>query len=156
MSGKQVALGVLVSGLVIAFVNGVSKVPQASVAGIQTSRPMATNSSTLPTPRVTASSIPSPTFESTPSSIPTAKPTSRVQRTTTPTTKPTATAMHFTQTTPTSTAAGNTSSTGSKHCPDFKTHAEAQAYFVAHGGSPSNNVDGLDRDKDGVACENLP
>jgi Excalibur calcium-binding domain len=31
--------------------------------------------------------------------------------------------------------------------------AAAQAYFDAHGGSPSNNVDNLDADHDGKACE---
>lgn len=45
---------------------------------------------------------------------------------------------------------------GDKNCPDFATHAEAQAYFDGKGGSPSNNVDGLDRDHDGIACEALP
>ncbi len=45
---------------------------------------------------------------------------------------------------------------GDKNCPDFTTHAEAQAYFDGKGGSPTNNVDGLDRDHDGIACETLP
>lgn len=40
-----------------------------------------------------------------------------------------------------------------RDCADFKTHAEAQAYFRAHGpGDPH----GLDADGDGVACERLP
>jgi hypothetical protein len=39
------------------------------------------------------------------------------------------------------------------NCPDFDSQAEAQQYFEANGGSPTNNVDGLDRDNDGVACE---
>jgi LPXTG-motif cell wall-anchored protein len=43
-----------------------------------------------------------------------------------------------------------------KNCSDFKTQEEAQQYFESHGGSKSNNVDGLDRDHDGIACENLP
>jgi len=38
-------------------------------------------------------------------------------------------------------------------CADFSSHADAQVYFDAHGGSSFNNVDGLDRDHDGVACE---
>lgn len=50
----------------------------------------------------------------------------------------------------------NSTSSGDKNCPDFKTHAEAQAYFNSKGGSPSNNVDNLDADHDGVACEALP
>lgn len=43
-----------------------------------------------------------------------------------------------------------------KDCGDFKTQAEAQAYFKAGGGSPSYNFDRLDNDHDGVACESLP
>lgn len=43
-----------------------------------------------------------------------------------------------------------------KNCSDFATQAEAQAYFVANGGGPTNNVDGLDRDHNGQACESLP
>ena len=38
-------------------------------------------------------------------------------------------------------------------CSDFSTHEEAQEYFESQGGSPSNNVDRLDRDRDGLACE---
>src|SRR3990167_9144180 len=33
-------------------------------------------------------------------------------------------------------------------CPDFATHQEAQDYFESQGGSPSNNVDRLDSDRD--------
>jgi hypothetical protein len=40
-----------------------------------------------------------------------------------------------------------------KDCADFSSQAEAQAYFEAHGGSPTNNVDNLDADHDGQACE---
>jgi hypothetical protein len=36
---------------------------------------------------------------------------------------------------------------------DFSSQAEAQAYFEANGGSPANNVDNLDADHDGQACE---
>jgi micrococcal nuclease len=59
---------------------------------------------------------------------------------------------------PTSTAAGPAApvSRTDKDCPDFATQADAQAYFVRYGGSRTNNVDGLDRDRDGIACESLP
>ena len=50
----------------------------------------------------------------------------------------------------------NTSTGGDKDCSDFSSHTEAQAYFTGKGGSPSNNVDRLDSDHDGVACESLP
>lgn len=55
---------------------------------------------------------------------------------------------------PTTTAPSNSS--GDKDCKDFKTHSEAQAYFNSKGGSSSNNVDNLDADHDGLACETLP
>lgn len=42
---------------------------------------------------------------------------------------------------------------GDMDCADFSSHEEAQAYFESKGGSPSNNVDRLDRDRDGLACE---
>ncbi|CCF83932.1 excalibur calcium-binding domain-containing protein [Nitrolancea hollandica] len=48
------------------------------------------------------------------------------------------------------------STAGDKDCKGFATHAEAQAYFEGRGGSPSNNVDRLDNDHDGLACEGLP
>ena len=39
------------------------------------------------------------------------------------------------------------------NCDDYNSQAEAQAHFEAGGGSATNNVDGLDGDSDGVACE---
>jgi endonuclease YncB( thermonuclease family) len=48
------------------------------------------------------------------------------------------------------------SAAADRDCSDFSTQAEAQRYFVSHGGSPSNDVDRLDADHDGVACESLP
>jgi Excalibur calcium-binding domain len=42
-----------------------------------------------------------------------------------------------------------------KDCADFASQAEAQAYFEANGGSPTNNVDNLDADHDGQACESF-
>ena len=48
------------------------------------------------------------------------------------------------------------SSTADVHCRDFSTHAAAQRWFSAHGGSASHDVAGLDRDHDGQACESLP
>jgi len=47
-------------------------------------------------------------------------------------------------------------SSGDKDCSDFATHEEAQSYFESKGGSPTNNVDRLDSDHDGIACESLP
>ncbi|MDB5225157.1 MAG: beta-lactamase domain protein [Candidatus Adlerbacteria bacterium] len=41
-----------------------------------------------------------------------------------------------------------------KNCPDFATHAQAQAFFIANGG-PSSDPHRLDADKDGLACETL-
>ena len=42
------------------------------------------------------------------------------------------------------------------NCSDFPTHDAAQRWFDQHGGSPSNDVAGLDGDHDGLACESLP
>ena len=44
---------------------------------------------------------------------------------------------------------------GDKDCADFSSQAEAQTYFEANGGSPTNNVDNLDADHDGQACEDF-
>lgn len=41
-------------------------------------------------------------------------------------------------------------------CSDFSTHLAAQACFGSCGGSKSNNWSGLDRDRNGIACESLP
>jgi LPXTG-motif cell wall-anchored protein len=40
-----------------------------------------------------------------------------------------------------------------KNCPDFATWGQAQEYFEANGGSAANNVDDLDRNHNGIACE---
>ncbi|MEO6457536.1 MAG: thermonuclease family protein [Chloroflexia bacterium] len=56
-----------------------------------------------------------------------------------------------------------TPSTGSRYdpngpdrdCPDFDTQEEAQEFYVASGG-PANDPHRLDRDRDGIACEDLP
>lgn len=42
-----------------------------------------------------------------------------------------------------------------KDCSDFKTHAEAQEFFISQGG-PNSDPHKLDSDKDGLACESLP
>lgn len=93
--------------------------------------------------------IPSPSPSPSPTPSPTPKPT--IKATTKPTTKPTvAPAQQIapikSNTTPTYTG-------GDKDCADFGSHSEAQAYFTSKGGSKTNNVDRLDRDRDGLACE---
>lgn len=50
-------------------------------------------------------------------------------------------------------AAGGSAAPGS--CAGFANQAAAQSYFVGEGGGPGRNVDGLDGDRDGVACEEL-
>lgn len=42
------------------------------------------------------------------------------------------------------------------NCSDFPTHAAAQNWFDAHGGSATNDVAGLDGNGDGIACQSLP
>ena len=47
-------------------------------------------------------------------------------------------------------------STGAdRDCFDFASRAQAQAYFGRRGGRPGRDVDGLDSDGDGRACETL-
>lgn len=41
------------------------------------------------------------------------------------------------------------------NCDDFKTQSQAQKFFEKSGG-PNNDVNRLDGDKDGEACEGLP
>src|SRR4051794_8916762 len=41
------------------------------------------------------------------------------------------------------------------NCSDFATQADAQNFFLSHGG-PSSDPYGLDGDHDGVACESNP
>jgi hypothetical protein len=55
---------------------------------------------------------------------------------------------------------GNVVTTGGKYtdeynCDDFKTQEAAQKFFVKAGG-PNDDVNGLDGDNDGVACQALP
>ncbi|MCL4366080.1 thermonuclease family protein [Patescibacteria group bacterium] len=77
--------------------------------------------------------------------------------TTSPTSKPaTNTTGIAPKSTGTTTQSTGSTSGGDKDCKDFKTQAEAQAYFNSKGGSASNNVDRLDADSDGKVCESLP
>ena len=61
-----------------------------------------------------------------------------------------------TQTSPIQQQPSANTSGGDKDCSDFATQEDAQAYFESKGGSPTNNVDRLDSDHDGIACESLP
>jgi hypothetical protein len=40
-----------------------------------------------------------------------------------------------------------------RDCSDFTSHQEAQNFFEGQGGTSQNNVDNLDADGDGLACE---
>jgi hypothetical protein len=78
------------------------------------------------------------------SSLPPARPTP--VRVTTPAPAPS----------PPASSAGPNKPISEINCSDFPTHAAAQAWFEAHGGSPSNDVAGLDANHDGQACTSLP
>jgi hypothetical protein len=52
------------------------------------------------------------------------------------------------------TARGTTPIGKNYNCSDFKSQAEAQSVFIKNGGK-ANDIFGLDRDKDGIACEAL-
>lgn len=41
------------------------------------------------------------------------------------------------------------------NCVDFASQNDAQSYFKGQGGSKTNNVDNLDEDGNGIACESL-
>ncbi len=43
-----------------------------------------------------------------------------------------------------------------RNCKDFVTQEQARAYFEYFSGNAGKNVDGLDRDRDGIACESNP
>ena len=51
---------------------------------------------------------------------------------------------------------GGHASAADRDCADFATQAEAQHYFKSRGGGPAHDVDRLDADHDGIACESLP
>jgi len=50
---------------------------------------------------------------------------------------------------------GSVSAQDDRDCEDFASQPTAQAYFTERGGSADVNVDNLDRDGDGIACEDL-
>lgn len=52
-------------------------------------------------------------------------------------------------------AGGAQAKRGDRNCSDFKTQAQAQKFFLSHGG-PKRDPHRLDSDGDGIACENLP
>ena len=49
--------------------------------------------------------------------------------------------------------AAPTSANHGSNCDDYNSQADAQLHFETGGGTATNNVDGLDGDNDGVACE---
>lgn len=51
--------------------------------------------------------------------------------------------------------AGAGDSVADRDCADFSSQAEAQTYFDENGGGVGNDVDGLDRNGDGLACEDF-
>ena len=57
---------------------------------------------------------------------------------------------------PPATASGPDKPIAEVNCSDFATHAAAQHWFQQHGGSPTNDVAGLDANHNGLACESLP
>ena len=110
------------------------------VKGVETTAPTTTG-----IPNEVPTILPTETLSTTPTSYPTYKPAQH------PTTAPTQENAHY-QTLNRSTPQY---ADGDKDCADFATHAEAQAFFMAHGG-PGNDPHKLDGDHDGVACETLP
>lgn len=56
---------------------------------------------------------------------------------------------------PVATGTAGAKYTDEYNCDDFKTQSQAQNFFIKAGG-PSKDVNGLDGDNDGNACESLP
>jgi hypothetical protein len=69
-----------------------------------------------------------------------------------PTSAPTST--HATS--PPATPTGPNKPIADVNCSDFPSHVAAQRWFRQHGGSPTNDVAGLDGNHNGLACESLP
>lgn len=127
-------------------IKGAETTVSPSITPLTASPQAAASPSLTPPPTATPTSQPSPTPKLTPKPSPVVK---------SPTPKPTSTPLPSPVIVPPITPQPPVSDTGDKDCGDFSSHAEAQAYFNAKGGSPSNNVDDLDRDHDGIACESL-
>lgn len=151
LSAKQWGL-IIVGGSVallsyIGWLGG--KVNEANVAGVSAEASVAPSFAPIiaPTPEPTIEATPTPSFpaESVVSQ-------NELKATPKPTVKATPKPTVAPKPSPETISGGNTGG-GDKDCGDFKNHAEAQAYFVSKGGSASNNVDRLDRDRDGLACE---
>jgi micrococcal nuclease len=96
----------------------------------------------------------SPTVRPTPTDVqPSPQPPTPIPSKPTATSRPTAANLVATATT---VAALRYDPNGpDRDCPDFATHAEAQAFFIAAGG-PARDPHRLDGDHDGIACEALP
>ena len=142
--------------------------PFPALRPVPTPRPAPTPTPTaLPTATATATASPTPTptppSPSRPSHTPTRPPGATPTPTPTSTATPTATPTHTPEPTHTPTPTPTPSTVElrydpagpDRNCSDFDAWAEAQAFFEAAGG-PENDRHGLDRDRNGVACESLP
>lgn len=164
VNSRKKALGVFGGGLIASFVligmtAPETKKVESDVEGvaIESQQAVAIPSAIPSTnPETAPLEIPSPSPSPSLSPSPTATPKPSVKPSTPPTPKPTVQPTPTTAPVTTSTAQTAPSyGGGDKDCSDFSTEAEAQAYFLSKGGSPSNNVDRLDADNDGKACESL-
>lgn len=147
---RKRALAVFGGGLLASFILFGITAPneiktETAVKGESVRVEASTQPSEQPIPSLEPS--PSPSTSPLPSKTATPKPSVKPSDTPTPTPAPIVVAP-----------AGGTSNSGGgdKDCADFSTESEAQTYFESKGGSPSNNVDRLDADHDGKACESLP
>jgi hypothetical protein len=134
LAGVPLLLICLCSGLA----NVISPTPEATPTPIPVRREVEAS----PTPRL---------VEATPTPIP-PSPTTPVQATPKPV-PTTATSLPPTQAPP---VAVCECSYDKYNCKDFSTHAQAQACYEYCKSLGHGDVHGLDREDDGVACENLP
>jgi hypothetical protein len=165
--GKALKYGLSALVVILSLAGGSSWIAglSASSTSPSTQASVVEVKSDIPTtaPTETATETPATTPEATATTSPTTIPTAAKISTPSPTKKiiyPTSTPKPFIPTsTPKPIIKSSTpvpfygGSGGDMDCPDFPNHEAAQAYFISKGGSPTNNVDRLDRDGDGLACE---
>lgn len=137
-SAGQVLVYSFLLGLLVACSPGPLALPAVDPTPTAAPRPTGTPAPS-DTPALTLTPTPSPTVASSPTVTPTHGPS--------PTPSPTPTDTP----TPVCDCSAN-----NYDCPDFQTHAEAQACFAYCWTVVNEDIHHLDRDMDGQACETLP
>lgn len=159
ISKKKIIIGAIILIFGLGFIGALSS-NSAKVASEKSVNKITVSTQPTPTPTDTIyqtiipTATPSPTPSLTPS--PTPKPTPKP--TTKPAVKAAATVAPKPSTQPSTTTFTSScqySCTGpDRDCADFSNHPQAQTFFNCCGFNSSNDPMRLDRDHDGLACEN--